>query len=148
MSVVSPPGPSNAPSDSTTKPASLPKAKVLSIGISAPAKEENKGEKKQEVSAKAETAAQVLATKAVKKSDAKEGGSGKTSPTPSSGRSSPSRGGKDGARDPDVVQKEQTADVDDETLQELYGKEHVNIVRLFGRIYTLPAPLPFSCTPC
>ncbi|KAK1764561.1 P-loop containing nucleoside triphosphate hydrolase protein [Phialemonium atrogriseum] len=128
VSVVSPPGPSNAPSDSTTKPVSLPKAKVLSIGISAPPKEENKGEKKQEVSAKVEAAAQVLAAKAVKKSDAKEGGSGKTSPTPSSGRSSPSRGGKDGARDPDVVQKEQTADVDDETLQELYGKEHVNIL--------------------
>ncbi len=53
-------------------------------------------------------------------------------PPPTSGRSSPSRGVKEGERtfDVDAVEKAQSTDVDDETLQELYGKEHVNIVCL------------------
>jgi peptide chain release factor subunit 3 len=119
-----------------------PKAKVLSIGATAPAKEEPKKEepkkeetKKEEVKkaeakkeGTAEAAAKVTAAKAIEKTDSKAA-SGKTSPTPSSGRSSPSRGASKGVtRDADAVEKEQAADVDDETLKEIYGKEHVNII--------------------
>ncbi|KAH6617871.1 P-loop containing nucleoside triphosphate hydrolase protein [Chaetomium sp. MPI-SDFR-AT-0129] len=109
-----------------------PKAKVLSIGGSAPAKEEPKKDETKKVEAKkegtVEAAAKVTASKAIDKTDSKAG-SGKTSPTPSSGRSSPSRAGaKAAARDADAVEKEQSADVDDATLKEIYGKEHVNII--------------------
>ncbi|EAQ84941.1 hypothetical protein CHGG_08955 [Chaetomium globosum CBS 148.51] len=109
-----------------------PKAKVLSIGATAPAKEETKKEETKKEGAKkegtAEAAAKVTAAKAIDKADSKAA-SGKTSPTPSSGRSSPSRGGAaKAARDADAVEKEQTADVDEDTLKEIYGKEHVNII--------------------
>ncbi|KAK4044256.1 P-loop containing nucleoside triphosphate hydrolase protein [Parachaetomium inaequale] len=108
-----------------------PKAKVLSIGATAPAKEEPKKEETKKEGAKkegtVEAAAKVTAAKAIDKTDSKAG-SGKTSPSPSSGRSSPSRGTAKAARDADAVEKEQTADVDDETLKEIYGKEHVNII--------------------
>ncbi|KAL2021285.1 hypothetical protein VTK56DRAFT_7364 [Thermocarpiscus australiensis] len=115
--------------------AAKPKAKVLSIGATAPAKEESKDEPKKEETKKeeakkegtAEAAAKVTAAKAIEKTDAKAA-SGKTSPTPSSGRSSPSRGGKGVTRDADAVEKDQVADVDEETLKEIYGKEHVNII--------------------
>lgn len=73
----------------------------------------------------------MTATKAIDKTEAKAGSSGKTSPTPSSGRSSPSRGGagaKGATRDANAVEKEQAADVDEDTLKEIYGKEHVNII--------------------
>ncbi|KAL2354839.1 P-loop containing nucleoside triphosphate hydrolase protein [Cryomyces antarcticus] len=57
--------------------------------------------------------------------------SGKTSPSPSSGRSSPTRTeAKAEARRADLVVQEQSADVDEETLQEMYGKEHVNVIFL------------------
>lgn len=75
----------------------------------------------------------MAAAKAVDKSEPK-GSSGKSSPAPSSGRSSPSRGTNKPAavRDADAVLKEQTADIDAETLKEIYGadhaKEHVNII--------------------
>ncbi|KAK4249551.1 P-loop containing nucleoside triphosphate hydrolase protein [Corynascus novoguineensis] len=114
-----------------------PKAKVLSIGATAPAKDEpKKDEPKKEETKKegakkegtAEAAAKVTASKAIDKTESKSA-SGKTSPTPSSGRSSPSRGANKAAiRDADAVEKEQSADVDDETLKEIYGKEHVNII--------------------
>jgi len=122
--------------------AAKPKAaKVLSIGATAPAKEEPKKEEAKKEEAKkeeakkeeakkegtAEAAAKVAANKAIDKTDPKAS-SGKTSPTPSSGRSSPSRGSKGVTRDVDAVEKEQSADVDDETLKEIYGKEHVNII--------------------
>lgn len=113
-----------------------PKAKVLSIGATAPAKEEpkteeskkdetKKGEAKKEGTA--EAAAKVTAAKAIEKTDSKAA-SGKTSPTPSSGRSSPSRASKAVTRDVDAVEKEQAADVDEDTLKEIYGKEHINII--------------------
>lgn len=110
-----------------------PKAKVLSIGNPAPAKEEPKTEETKKQEAKNEGTAQaaqkVAAAKAVEKTDS-QAASGKTSPAPSSGRSSPSRAAaaKAAARDADAVEKEQSADVDDETLKEVYGKEHVNII--------------------
>ncbi|KAK0672965.1 translation release factor eRF3 [Cercophora samala] len=110
-----------------------PKAKVLSIGNPAPAKEEPKTDEAKKQEAKSEGTAQaaqkVAAAKAVEKTDP-QAASGKTSPAPSSGRSSPSRAAaaKAAARDVDAVEKEQSADVDDETLKEVYGKEHVNII--------------------
>ncbi|EYE90939.1 translation termination factor GTPase eRF3 [Aspergillus ruber CBS 135680] len=125
--------------------ASAPKTKVLSIGTpdtssqtsaSKDAKE-SKGDTKGP--AAADTAAKVISSKAVdktdKKAESKAAASGKSSPTPSSGRSSPSRGesakaARDAARDANAVAMEQKADVDEATLQEIYGqkKEHVNIV--------------------
>ncbi|KAJ9151218.1 Eukaryotic peptide chain release factor GTP-binding subunit [Pleurostoma richardsiae] len=118
--------------------AAKPKAKVLSIGVPAPPKEQPKEEKNEETGAttaakaetpiqKAEAGAKVAATKAIEKTGT-DTGSGKTSPTPSSGRSSPSRASKSSARDANAVEREQAADVDDDTLKEVYGKEHVNII--------------------
>lgn len=112
-----------------------PKAKVLSIAGTAPPKEEPKedaaAETKEE--AKLEEGAKVTAAKAIEKTGEKTGSekaaSGKTSPTPSSGRSSPTRGGAKGTpRDAAAVEQAQTADVDEETLKDMYGKEHVNII--------------------
>ncbi|PHH85812.1 hypothetical protein CDD83_11137 [Cordyceps sp. RAO-2017] len=119
--------------------AAKPKAKVLSIGGSAaPAKdkEEAKAEAKAEPSNKPEAGQKATAVKAIEKTGEKAGkaaaaskSSGKTSPTPSSGRSSPSGPGeKKVQRDADAVTKDQAADVDQETLKEIYGKEHVNII--------------------
>ncbi|PMD27752.1 hypothetical protein NA56DRAFT_743076 [Hyaloscypha hepaticicola] len=114
-----------------------PKAKVLSIGVPSAPKSEPKKDTSTATNASsvaaatsAEAGAKVTAAKAiekVEKSAASE--SGKTSPTPSSGRSSPTRGAaKAAAREVDAVEKEQAADVDEETLKEIYGKEHVNII--------------------
>ena len=107
--------------------APAPKAKVLSIGTPAAAKKE---EPKKEAPASASDGAKITAAKAIEKTEGKTGESGKTSPSPSSGRSSPTRTGaeKTATRDVDIVQKEQAADVDEETLKEIYGKEHVNII--------------------
>ncbi|KAL3956275.1 hypothetical protein ACCO45_009121 [Purpureocillium lilacinum] len=116
-----------------------PKAKVLSIGgTAAPPKEktDSKPDAKAEASTKPEAGQKATAAKAIEKTGEKAGKaaataktSGKTSPTPSSGRSSPSGpGDKKAQRDVDAVTKEQAADVDDETLKEIYGKEHVNII--------------------
>ncbi|KAK0640976.1 P-loop containing nucleoside triphosphate hydrolase protein [Cercophora newfieldiana] len=113
--------------------AAKPKAKVLSIGGPAPAKTEPKKEETKKAEAKkentAEAASKVAANKAIEKTDAKATSSGAASPAPSSGRSSPSGPtSKPVVRDVDAVTKEQTADVDEETLKEIYGKEHVNII--------------------
>ncbi len=72
-------------------------------------------------------AAKVTAAKAIEKTEPKAA-SGTTSPAPSSGRSSPTAAAKAAVRDADSVEKEQAADVDDDTLKEIYGKEHVNII--------------------
>ncbi|KAJ4380381.1 translation termination factor GTPase eRF3 [Neurospora sp. IMI 360204] len=111
-----------------------PAAKVLSISGTAPAKEAPKKEETKKDAAKkegtAEAAAKVAATKAVEKSDS-AAPSGKTSPAPSSGRASPSaaNSGTKVIRDVDAVEKDiQSADVDDETLKEIYGREHMNII--------------------
>jgi peptide chain release factor subunit 3 len=114
-----------------------PKAKVLSIGVPAASRVETKRDtpatastSSSAASAPAEAGAKVTAAKAIEKTEKSTASeSGKTSPTPSSGRSSPSRGAaKVAARDADAVEKEQAADVDEETLKEIYGKEHVNII--------------------
>lgn len=106
-----------------------PKAKVLSFGKPAEAKKEEP--KKEAPPALATEGAKVTAAKAIEKTEGKTvTESGKTSPSPSSGRSSPTRAAteKTVTRDVDAVQKEQAADVDEETLKEIYGKEHVNII--------------------
>ncbi|KAI0198417.1 hypothetical protein F4808DRAFT_436381 [Astrocystis sublimbata] len=104
-------------------------AKVLSIGMPVAPKDEEKP------ADEVEAAAKVTATKAIEKTgettSSAKSASGKTSPTPSSGRSSPSRAAAKGpTRDADAVVNEQSADVDDETLNEIYGKEHVNVIFL------------------
>ncbi|KAI0420796.1 P-loop containing nucleoside triphosphate hydrolase protein [Xylaria grammica] len=125
----------------TSKPKA---AKVLSIGVPAAPKDEPKDEAKESKESKEDTTAEkdtsadagakVTATKAIEKAGettkAAKSASGKTSPTPSSGRSSPSRGTKGPTRNADAVVNEQAADVDDETLKEIYGKEHVNVIFL------------------
>ncbi|ROT43319.1 hypothetical protein SODALDRAFT_327510 [Sodiomyces alkalinus F11] len=116
--------------------AAKPKTKVLSIGGTAPAKVEKKvvpeaskndgGPTAAAVGAKATASKAIEKTGATTKSTAK---SGKTSPSPSSGRSSPTAGSKGvSSRAADAVEAEQSADVDEDTLKEVYGKEHVNII--------------------
>ncbi|KAI1458125.1 hypothetical protein F4805DRAFT_425622 [Annulohypoxylon moriforme] len=106
-------------------------AKVLSIGVPTPPKDEPKPDKTEKEAA-ADAGSKVTANKAIEKTGettkSSKASSGKTSPTPSSGRSSPSRGSKAAARDADAVANEQAADVDEETLKEIYGKEHINII--------------------
>ncbi|KYK55172.1 putative translation release factor erf3 [Drechmeria coniospora] len=111
-----------------------PKAKVLSIGgpsAAAKDKSEAKADTKAEPSSTPEAGQKALAVKAIEKTGEKAGkgaASGATSPTPSSGRSSPAGGEKKVQRDADAVTKEQAADVDEDTLKEIYGKEHVNVI--------------------
>ncbi|KAL3436259.1 P-loop containing nucleoside triphosphate hydrolase protein [Aspergillus tetrazonus] len=122
---------------------SAPKTKVLSIGTPTPASTTPSSDSGSLADAKGpaavEAASKVTAAKAVekteKKAEQKAAASGKSSPAPSGrnspGRSSPSRAelAKE-KRDADAVAAEQKADVDEETLKEIYGekKEHVNIV--------------------
>ncbi|KAI5464767.1 P-loop containing nucleoside triphosphate hydrolase protein [Mariannaea sp. PMI_226] len=113
-----------------TATATKPKAKVLSIGgSSTPTKKEEPA--KPEPTNKPEAGQKAAAAKAIEKTGEKAGksaaASGTTSPS-ASGRSSPSAGEKKPIREVDAVQKEQAADVDEETLKEIYGKEHVNII--------------------
>lgn len=111
----------------------IPKAKVLSIGVPSPttAKEDQKTattkeaattEVQNESTAKAEAGAKATATKAIEKT-------GTVSSSTPSGRSSPSGPAtKAATRDAIAVEVEQEADVDEETLKDIYGKEHVNII--------------------
>ena len=117
--------------------AAKPKTKVLSIGGTG-ASAKPKEETKPEPTDAPEAGQKTTAAKAIEKTGEKTGkaaassskASGKTSPTPSSGRSSPVSAAeqKKIQRDADAVAKEQTADVDEDTLKEIYGKEHVNII--------------------
>ncbi|KAJ6028462.1 hypothetical protein N7540_004038 [Penicillium herquei] len=146
--------PAAAPAAPSSKPAANasaapPKAKVLSIGAtSSAAAPKTKAAKSEPVSkgdskgpAAAEAGAKVAASKAIekteKKADQKAAASGKASPVPSSGRSSPGRSSPargveaaKQARAADAVAKQQLADVDEATLKEIYGerREHVNVV--------------------
>lgn len=105
-------------------------AKVLSIGgSSGPAKADDKADIKPEPTDKPEAGQKTTASKAIEKTGEKTTtSSGRTSPTPSSGRSSPSGGDRKPQREIDAVVKEQAADVDEATLKEIYGKEHVNVI--------------------
>ncbi|KAL3452393.1 P-loop containing nucleoside triphosphate hydrolase protein [Aspergillus insuetus] len=142
------PAPASAAAPKAAKVLSIggspaPKAKVLSIGTPTPASTTPSSDSGSLADAKgpaaAEAAAKVAANKAVekteKKAEQKAAASGKSSPTPSGraspGRSSPSRGeSAKEKRDANAVALEQQADVDEDTLKEIYGekKEHVNIV--------------------
>ncbi|RAH85924.1 hypothetical protein BO86DRAFT_385536 [Aspergillus japonicus CBS 114.51] len=123
-----------------------PKTKVLSIGGTSaspsPATSGTATPGDTKGAAAADAAAKVTASKAIekteKKAEAKAAASGKSSPAPASGRSSPGRSSPSraevakAARHADAVAQEQKADVDEATLNELYGelekKEHVNVV--------------------
>lgn len=78
----------------------------------------------------AEDGAKLAAIKAIEKSDKSAlSTNGQVSPSPSSGTSSPTPAeAKSAVREADAVTKEQAADVDDEILEEVYGKEHVNLI--------------------
>ncbi|OAK96689.1 hypothetical protein IQ06DRAFT_338786 [Phaeosphaeriaceae sp. SRC1lsM3a] len=128
---------------------SAPKAKVLSIGAETTApKVEKAGQTKvlsigtpaaapspakENVDKGApEAGAKVAAAKAIEKTGeptkSTPAASGRTSPTPSSGRNSPSRAEKAPAKAVDI--EKELEEVDEATLAEMYGKEHVNIIFL------------------
>lgn len=141
--------PSNTPA-AKPEAAAPPKAKVLSIGgeatpktkvlsIGATSSSSTTSSQAAKAPATADTGAKVTAAKAIEKTEKKaekkaekKTPSGRASPTPSSGRSSPGRGDSKAAaaRSVDAVAKEQLADVDEATLKEIYGekKEHVNLI--------------------
>ena len=101
-----------------------PKAKVLSIGATAPAKKEVPS---------AEDGAKATALKAIEKSEKPAAAlNNKSSPTPNSGKSSPTPAEARAVREAEAVAKEQAADVDEEILEEVYGKEHVNLVTSYN----------------
>jgi peptide chain release factor subunit 3 len=134
------PSPAPAPAKSENVPppkakvlsigAEVPKAKVLSIGVptSAPATSAKPDSPTTKDAPSAAAGARMTAVKAVEKTGAITAANGKSTPALSSGKSSPTLGDKKAVRDADAVAKEQAADVDEETLQEVYGKEHVNLI--------------------
>ena len=100
-----------------------PKTKVMSIGVPPPTPAEAKD-------APPEDGAKVTAAKAIEKTEnSAANANGTTSPAPSSGRSSPTAAEvREAKREADAVAKEQAAQVDEEVLEEVYGKEHVNLI--------------------
>ncbi|KAF6227921.1 hypothetical protein HO133_007649 [Letharia lupina] len=106
-----------------TPGATATKPKVLSIGVPTPAPSAAKD-------ASAEDGAKVAAAKAIEKTEKSAAGtSGTTSPSPSSGRSSPTAAeAREAKREADAVAKEQAAEVEEEILEDVYGKEHVNLI--------------------
>ncbi|KAJ9607097.1 translation termination factor GTPase eRF3 [Cladophialophora chaetospira] len=108
--------------------AAPPKAKVLSIGVptttsASPKKPASPTTKDESTPTKAEAGSKVTAAKAVEKS-------GKTPSAPTSGKSSPTPADikKAAVRNAEELAAAQTADVDQSVLEEMYGKEHVNII--------------------
>jgi peptide chain release factor subunit 3 len=106
-----------------TPGAAVPKTKVLSIGVPTSAPSAAKD-------APAEAGAKAAAVKAIEKTgESTTNTNGTTSPSPSSGRSSPTAAEvRDAKREADAVAQEQAAQVDEELLEEVYGKEHVNLI--------------------
>ena len=105
--------------------ASTPKTKVLSIGGDTPGATST-----QKDTSGAEEGAKVTAAKAIEKTEKPMTSiNSKTPSAPSSGKSSPTPAeARAAAREADAVAKEQAADVDEEVLEEVYGKEHVNVI--------------------
>ena len=106
--------------------AAPPKAKVLSIGVptsvsASPKKPVSPTTKDETTPTKAEAGSKVTAAKAVEKS-------GKAPSAPTSGKSSPTPGDAKKGRDAEAIAAAQTADVEQAVLEEMYGKEHVNII--------------------
>lgn len=136
-----------AQSKPAPKPVSLkvddgaaPKAKVLSIGVPAPPKEMKKADSPTTKTAPpedqlpktdtpAQAGAKATATKAVEKTGEKVSGT-TTPPSKASGKASPTPAeiSKKAKADADAVAAAQTADVSQEVLEDMYGKEHVNII--------------------
>ena len=106
-----------------TPGATASKTKVLSIDVPTPAPSAAKN-------ASADDGAKVAAAKAIEKTEkSATGTSGTTSPSPSSGRSSPTAAEvREAKREADAVAKEQAAEVEEEILEDVYGKEHVNLI--------------------
>lgn len=102
--------------------------KVLSLNVASPAPAPAKEIADKEAP---DAGAKVSAAKAIEKTgEATTASSGNTSPT-ASGRSSPTRAEQRAeARRADMVAQEQAAEVDEEALEEMYGKEHVNVIFL------------------
>jgi peptide chain release factor subunit 3 len=114
------PAPTEAKVFSIGGDAAPPKTKILSIGTSTSAKKDT---------GSAADGAKVAAAKAIEKTEKPATSqSGKSSPSPSSGKNSPTPAESKAMREADAVAKEQAADVDEEILEEVYGKEHVNII--------------------
>lgn len=103
-----------------------PKTKVLSIGGVSIATPDTSSKK--EIRS-ADSGAKVAAAKAIEKTE-KSGTlpNGTTSSGPSSGAPSPTPADEKVVREADAVAKDQAADVDEEILEEVYGKEHVNLI--------------------
>ncbi|KAL8814903.1 MAG: hypothetical protein Q9223_005916 [Gallowayella weberi] len=135
------PSPGSAPAPKPTQPAVsgapppvktlsigaeavAPKPKTLSIGADVP------GATAKDSPLSADDGAKVAATKALEKTQsAAATANGTTSPSPSTGTSSPTPAEtKAGQVEVDAVAKEQAVDVDEELLEEVYGKEHVNLI--------------------
>ena len=106
-----------------TPGATVPKTKVLSIGTSTPTPSAAG-------STSAEDAAMKIAAKAMENSrEPVTNASPNGSASPSLGRSSPSAAdSREAKRKADAVAQEQAAQVDEELLEEVYGKEHVNLI--------------------
>ena len=110
--------------------AAAPKTKVLSIGGDVAGATSAPKDSTSKETPTAEDGAKVTAAKAIEKSDKSAASSNnKESQSPSSGKSSPTPAETRAAqREADAVAKEQAAEVDEEVLEEVYGKEHVNII--------------------
>ncbi|KAL8744522.1 MAG: hypothetical protein Q9190_003240 [Brigantiaea leucoxantha] len=103
--------------------AAAPKSKVMSITANMP------GSTNKDDGPSADDGARVMAAKAIDKTEnSTTTPNGKISPSPSSGKDSPTPGEAKASREADAVAKEQAADVDEELLEEVYGKEHVNVI--------------------
>ncbi|KAE8823875.1 hypothetical protein HRS9139_09057 [Pyrenophora teres f. teres] len=108
--------------------------KVLSLGTpAAPSAAKEKAEKEKGT---VDAGSKVTAAKAIEKTGEPtpaSGGSGRTSPTPSSGRNSPTpkeKAAEKAAAKAQDIENEVAEVVDEATLAEIYGKEHVNIIFL------------------
>jgi peptide chain release factor subunit 3 len=102
--------------------------KVLSLGSNVPAPS---AAKENADKSAPEGGSKMTAAKAIEKTGESTAPSGKTSPAPSSGRNSPSAPTEaQTKRAADAVEKEQAEEIDEATLAEMYGKEHVNVIFL------------------
>lgn len=106
-----------------TPGATASKPKVMSLNVPVPAPEEAKN-------APPEDGAKLAAAKAIEKtSSSTAAANGMTFSPPSTGRSSPTAAeAREAKREADAVEKEQAAQVDEDVLEEVYGKEHVNVI--------------------
>ena len=78
----------------------------------------------------ADDGSKAAAVKAIEKTEKSttSSTSGTITPTASSGKSSPVPAETRATREADAVAREQALDVDEEILEEVYGKEHVNLI--------------------